>query len=173
MHGEALATLDGNWQVGFQPGRHGPATAELPLGSWSENSDEGIRYFAGTGTYSRTLDVKPGWLGKDAQLWLDLGEVHELAEVIVNGKSLGVAWRPPYRVDIASALHAGKNTLEIAVTDLWVNRLIRDAQPGVQDAFTFTVPKFYKGKEPLVPAGLVGPVKLERVAPVPAAAAAK
>jgi hypothetical protein len=167
-HGEPLATLDGNWQVSFQTGRHAPATAELPLGSWSDNSDEGIRYFAGTGTYSRALDVKPGWLGKGVRLWLDLGEVHELAEVIVNGKSLGVAWRPPYRIDIAPALHGGKNTLEIAVTDLWVNRLIRDAQPDVKDAFTFTVPKFYKGKEPLVPSGLIGPVKLERVAPVAA-----
>jgi hypothetical protein len=168
---ESLGALDGPWQVAFQPGRHAPASAQLPLGSWSDNSDEGIRYFAGTGAYSRTLDVKPGWLGKGAQVWLDLGEVHELAEVIVNGTSLGVSWRPPYRVDIASALHAGSNTLEIAVTDLWVNRLIRDAQPDVKDAFTFTVPKFYKGKEPLVPAGLVGPVKLERIAPVAAAAA--
>ncbi len=165
---ETVATLDGSWHVAFQAGRHAPASAELPLGSWSDSKDEGIRYFAGTGTYSRTLDVKPAWLGKGAQLWLDLGDVHELAEVIVNGKSLGVAWRPPYRVDIASALHAGSNTLEIAVTDLWVNRLIRDAQPDVKDAFTFTVPKFYKGAEPLVPAGLVGPVKLERVAPVAA-----
>jgi hypothetical protein len=169
-HGEALGTLDGAWQVAFQAGRHAPATAELPLGSWSDNGDEGIRYFAGTGTYSRALDVKPAWLGKGTQLWLDLGEVHELAEVIVNGKSLGVAWRPPYRVDIAPALHAGRNTLEIAVTDLWVNRLIRDARPDAKDAFTFTVPKSYKGAEPLVPAGLVGPVKLERIAPVAAPA---
>jgi hypothetical protein len=90
--------------------------------------------------------------------------MHELAEVRVNGRSLGVTWRPPYRIDIAAALHSGANTLEIAVTDLWANRLIHDARPDAQGAFTFTVPKFFKGDEALSPAGLIGPVRLERQA---------
>ncbi|MHA4868885.1 glycosyl hydrolase [Duganella sp. PWIR1] len=160
-----VATLDGKWQVSFQPGRHAPANAEIPLGSWSEQVDEGIKYFAGTGTYSRNLDVPVHWLAKNSQLWLDLGQVHELAEVSVNGKNMGVMWRPPYRVNIAPALRAGKNTIDIAVTNLWVNRLIHDARPDAKDAYTFTVPKFYKGVEPLLPSGLAGPVTLEQISP--------
>ncbi len=161
---EVVATLDGSWHVEFQPGRGAPTSAELKLGSWSEDAVEGIRYFAGTGTYRRILNAPSKWLGKGAHLWLALGEMHELAEVRVNGRSLGVTWRPPYRIDIAAALHSGANTLEIAVTDLWANRLIHDARPDAQGAFTFTVPKFFKGDEALSPAGLIGPVRLERQA---------
>ena len=93
---------------------------------------------------------------------MDLGEVHELAAVSVNGQSVGVLWRPPYRVNIAPALHAGSNSVAIAVTDLWVNRLIGDAQPDAKQHYTYTVPSFYKADSPLVPAGLMGPVRLQR-----------
>jgi hypothetical protein len=155
--------LPGPWQLSFEPGRGAPATIEVgQLESWSKHGDPGVRYFAGTGTYHRTLDVPAASLGQGSRLWLDLGEVHELAEVRVNGQSLGVVWRPPYRMDLTPALHAGNNTLEVAVTDLWVNRLIRDAQAEETHKISFTVPVFYRGKEPLLPAGLIGPVTLER-----------
>ena len=53
-----------------------------------------------------------------------------LAEVSVNGKALGILWKAPFRVDVTGALKPGANTLEIRVTNLWVNRLIGDQQPG-------------------------------------------
>ncbi len=46
---------------------------------------------------------------------------------------MGVSWHPPFRVDITSALHAGKNRLEIRVVNVWVNRLIGDKQPGAKE----------------------------------------
>ena len=55
----------------------------------------------------------------NAKLFLDLGDVHELAEVHLNGKNLGVVWSPPFRMDISRAIKAGKNKLEIAVVNFW------------------------------------------------------
>jgi hypothetical protein len=91
---------------------------------------------------------------------LDLGVVKNLAEVIVNGKSMGVVWKQPFRVDVTNALKAGTNKLEIKVTNLWVNRLIGDAQPGVKQKITYTTMPFYQANSPLQPSGLIGPVKI-------------
>jgi len=66
--------------------------------------------------------------------------VHEIAEVIVNGKSVRTLWKAPYRVDISDYVIPGDNTLEIKVTSLWPNRLIRDAQlPEEKDSHTLPI----------------------------------
>ena len=62
---------------------------------------------------------------------LDLGEVHEIAEVTVNGKAYPALWKPPYRVDISDAVRGlADSTVDISirVTNLWPNRLIGDAR---------------------------------------------
>jgi len=92
---------------------------------------------------------------------LDLGDVRNLAEVTVNGKPLGIVWKTPYRLDVSSAMHPGDNTIEIRVANLWVNRLIGDAQPNAQKAAFITIHP-YKPNSPLVPSGLIGPVRLLR-----------
>jgi len=156
-----LAKIEGPWNVSFQPDRGAPASAVLDqLTSWSDNSDQGIKYFSGTGTYSKTIQVPESWLKSGAETWLDLGSVKNLAEVILNGKSLGIVWKTPFRVDLTSALKQGENQLEIRVTDLWVNRLIGDQQPGTKTKITYTTQAFYKADSPLIPSGLLGPVKI-------------
>ena len=158
-----VATIEGPWTVSFEPERGAPGKATFEkLSSWSDNSDEGIKYFSGAGTYSKTVEVSPDWLKKGNHLSIDLGEVKNLAEVSVNGKSLGIVWKKPYRVDITSAVTAGKNTLDIKVTNPWVNRIIGDRQPNVAKTYTFTAPKFYKADSKLVPSGLLGPVTIIR-----------
>ncbi len=156
-----LGTVEGSWNVAFQPGRGAPAGISLDtLGSWSDNSDPGVKYFSGTGTYTKTIQAPADWFKKGARLWLDLGEVKNLAEVAVNGKPLGVVWKTPFRVDVTSALKPGANNLEIKVTNLWVNRLIGDQQPGVTKKYTYTAMRFYRADSPLLPSGLLGPVRL-------------
>jgi len=59
-------------------------------------------------------------------------------------------------VDVASALKPGPNTVEIKVTNPWVNRIIGDRQPNAAKTYTFTSPKFYKADSKLVPSGLLG-----------------
>jgi hypothetical protein len=56
----------------------------------------------------------------------------------------------------------GANTLEIRVTDLWVNRLIGDQQPNVTKKYTYTALEFYRADSPLLPSGLLGPVLIMR-----------
>jgi hypothetical protein len=87
-------------------------------------------------------------------------EVKNLAEVSVNGKHLGIAWKTPYRVDVTSALKPGKNSLEIRVTNAGVHRIIGDRQPSVTKTYTFTSLKFYKADSKLVASGLLGPVRI-------------
>jgi hypothetical protein len=158
-----LATIAGPWDLAFQAGRGAPAKISLDrLISWSESPDPGVKYFSGTGTYTRTVDAPEEWFHDGARLWLDLGDVKNLAEVTVNGKPLGILWKTPFRVDATSALAAGANTLEIKVANLWVNRLIGDKQPGATKTFTYTAVEFYRADSPLLPSGLLGPVKIVR-----------
>jgi alpha-L-rhamnosidase/Glycosyl hydrolases family 2, sugar binding domain len=160
-----VATLEGSWNVAFQNGRGAPAAITLNrLVSWTANGDPGVRYFSGTGTYTKTFNVKATWLKHGSHLWIDLGDVKNLAEVRINGKSLGVVWHAPYRVDITSALRTGANTMSIEVVNAWVNRLIGDQQPGVINPVTFTDFKPYKADSPLLESGLIGPVVIVRTA---------
>jgi len=104
-------------------------------------------------------------LNKKARYWLDLGDVKNLAEVIVNGRNIGITWKKPFRIDITDALKQGPNSIQIKVTNTWVNRLIGDAQAGVANKITFTTMPFYKPDSPLLPSGLLGPVKLVAATP--------
>ena len=91
---------------------------------------------------------------------IDLDEVKNIAEVIINGKNLGTVWKKPFIVNITEGLKVGDNTIEIKVTNLWVNRLIGDAQPDVKQKITFTTMPFYQANSPLLPSGLMGEVKI-------------
>jgi hypothetical protein len=130
------------------------------LASYTENADTGIKYFSGTASYTKTITADKNWFAKDVQLWLDLGDVKNLAEVFVNGTSLGIVWKKPFRIDVTNALKAGENKIEIKVTNLWVNRLIGDVQPNVTHKITYTTMPFYQADSKLLPSGLLGPVKV-------------
>jgi hypothetical protein len=160
---EAIATIEGPWDLTFEPDRGAPAKVTLDkLTSWSENPDEGIKYFSGAGTYTKIIQAPQEWFNGGAHLSIDLGEVKNLAEVSVNSKPLEIVWKTPYRVDITSALKPGANTVEIKVTNAWVNRIIGDRQPTVTKTYTFTSPTFYKADSKLVISGLLGPVRIIR-----------
>ncbi len=156
-----LSTLSLPWSISFQTGRGAPQQITTDkLESWSTSSDPGVKYFSGTGTYTANLEVPENWFKKDSQLWLDLGDVKNLAQIFVNGKDLGIVWKRPFRVDLTGVLKPGMNQLEIKVTNLWVNRLIGDQQPRVRQKITYTTQAFYKADSPLLPSGLLGPVEI-------------
>jgi len=157
-----LATVDGPWKVAFQPLRGAPPSITLDrLIDWKDSSDPGVKYFSGIGTYTKTINASADWFKKGTHLWLDLGDVKNLAEVTLNGKDLGVVWHTPYRVDLTAALKPGANQLTIKVVNAWVNRLIGDQQPGAKK-YTFADVKPYKADSPLLPSGLLGPVAVIR-----------
>ncbi|HEY4248549.1 MAG TPA: glycosyl hydrolase [Lacunisphaera sp.] len=125
----ARTNVTGPWRVDFPPHLGAPASIILnQLASWTENSEEGVQHFSGTATYSKTILIPPDFVGAGRRVFLDLGNVKHIASVRINGKSFPALWKPPYRLEVTSALRQGENALEIEATNLWPNRLIGDAR---------------------------------------------
>jgi len=177
-----LMTLGGPWNIRFQADRGAPDKARFDtLADFRQNADPAIRYFSGIAGYARTFNAPVSKIAEKRRLWIDLGKVGDLAEVWVNGRLMGTAWKPPYRVDIGSAIRSGRNTLEVRVVNLWVNRLIGDVQSGVTRKITFTAADGevaagttpeqaarqkampYKPDAPLRPSGLMGSEAAQRI----------
>jgi len=159
------STLEGPWQVSFDPKWGGPEHVTFDtLEDWSKNEQPGIKFYSGIATYRRTF-ARPEGLPDDSSLWLDLGTVHEMARVRLNGKEVGVVWSAPWRVNLSDAVQPGENRLEIEVANLWPNRLIGDAALPPEKRFTWTIQDHpYRADSELLPSGLLGPVTLNRSA---------
>ncbi len=158
--------IGGEWKVTFDTAWGAPAEMKFPeLISWSEHKNQGIKYYSGAGFYSKTIIVPPDWLASGRRVHIDLGEVREVAEVFVNGKSAGILWKPPFRADISELVKAGANDLKIEVMNLWCNRLAGDNELPLDKRFTKTNIKTHGYRtDPnywmVQPAGLLGPVRL-------------
>jgi hypothetical protein len=139
-----LLQLDGPWEVAFDPRWGGPASIQFEsLSDWTANADAGIRYYSGTAVYTKTFEIAASPDGQSVSL--ALGEVKHIAEVTLNGKALGVVWTAPWEIEITKALQAGKNRIEIAVTNVWANRLIGDEQHPADIVWQIGEPKFKGG----------------------------
>ena len=136
--------------------------------SWTGHEDPGVKFYSGQGNYTKGLQVPADWLAKGRRVHLDLGEVRDVAEVWVNGKSAGILWKPPYRVDVTSLVKPGENALKIEVRNLWINRISGDLKLPEEERFTWTntqgsdrfAPPAGQGWENPLPAGLLGPVRM-------------
>ncbi len=154
--------LNSPWSVSFD-GLDAPVGTRKwkKLSSLTESDETQVKYFSGTTTYSNSFNLSKKNL--PAALSIDLGEVGQMADVYVNGEHVDFLWKAPYKACYEGKLKPGKNTIEVKVVNVWVNRLIGDAQPGAQKHSYCPVP-FYNADSPLLPAGLMGPVKLELLA---------
>ena len=153
-----VGDLTGPWTVHFDPKWGGPESAHFDdLVSWTDRPEPGIKYYSGTAIYEKSFNAPDA---KNGKLWLDLGAVRELAEVKVNGKSCGILWCPPWRVDVRAAMKPGPNRLQIEVVNFWPNRIIGDANLPPDQRLTQTNIRKLTAKTPLEPAGLFGPVRL-------------
>jgi hypothetical protein len=153
--------LKDKWTVQFDKALGGPAQpVEFNgLTNWAQNSNDAIKYYSGTASYSQQLN----WKGVTANTWLDLGKVDNLADVYINGTYCGTAWMYPYRVNISKALKAGNNNIRIVVANTWANRLIGDHALPEDKRITWTNATYRLEGKPLLPAGLLGPVKIIRI----------
>ena len=155
-----LMTLSGPWIVNFDPKWGGPATATFDqLVDWTNRPEEGIKFYSGTAVYHKKFDLSET-PSKGQRLILDLGEVHEVASVRLNGKDLGVVWDKTARLDITSAANKGDNDLEVTVVNLWPNRLKEDESLPKEKRLTETNIHKFTTASPLLPSGLVGPVSI-------------
>jgi hypothetical protein len=161
--------IPGPWKVNFPPNWGAPPLAVFDrLISWTESKIQGIKYFSGTAIYQNTFNLDEGSVKK--KMILDLGEVRDVAEVFINGKSAGILWKKPYQADISQLVQPGTNDLKIEIVNLWVNRMTGDMLSDPKDRFCKTNQSYMKsevwpgGDEPfrLQTAGLLGPVTLHR-----------
>jgi len=176
--------VSGGWDLSFPPNWGAPPAVALgKLVSWTENTNDGVRYFSGTATYEKEIEITADRLAAGRELWLDLGAVKNFAEVSLNGQNFGVLWKPPFRVNITAAAKPGANKLAVKVTNLWPNRLIGDEQlppdvewdgkqlkawpqwlldgkPGPTGRLTFTTWHHWQKDDALLESGLLGPVTL-------------
>ncbi|BAU56202.1 glycosyl hydrolase [Mucilaginibacter gotjawali] len=164
-----MQKLDGVWKAIFDTQWGGPAKAEFPeLVSWTKRPEEGIKYYSGTATYTKTFDLSRGadskGTHKPGKIFLDLGEVKNVAEVRLNGKKLGILWCAPWRVEITNAVKPTGNILEVDVINLWANRVVGDLNLPKEKRFTKTHDAFrfdmLRGSTPLLESGLLGPVRV-------------
>lgn len=176
--------VKGSWEVQFEPNRGAPEHATFDkLISWSEHAEAGVKYFSGAAIYQKNFYISQNFLRKNQRLFLDLGKVQVIAEVKLNGKEVGTAWKPPFRVDITDAAKVGDNALEVKVVNLWINRMIGDELLPEDSArnsngtlkewpkwldnktsptgrHTFTSWKLWAKDAPLQQSGLLGQVRL-------------
>jgi hypothetical protein len=155
-----IKTLSGDWSVTFDSTFGGPKEAIpfLSLSDWSQNNNPAIQYYSGTAEYSKVFQWKSATY--EGGVFLDLGRVGNIAEVFVNGIPCGVAWTPPYHVEITKALKEGENTVIIEVTNTWANRLIGDYHLPEAKRITKTTAPYRLAGKSLVSGGLLGPVTL-------------
>jgi hypothetical protein len=152
--------IEGPWAVSFDPSMGAPAEVRFDrLDDWTTRPEPGLKHYSGIATYRTAFDLPPSAIANQAPLFLDLGRVEVMARVRVNGTDCGVVWAAPWRVDIRQATRPAGNTLEIEVANLWPNRMIGDAA-SPQPKFTQTTYRPYQAEDPLLPSGLLGPVRL-------------
>ncbi len=180
------------WNLSFPPNWGAPPAVALDkLISWTDHTNDGVRYFSGTATYAKEIQIPAERLIAGRELWLDLGAVKNFAEVSLNGQDLGVLWKPPFRVNVTAAAKPGLNRLVVKVTNLWPNRLIGDEQlppdcewngmelkawpqwlldgkPSPTGRLTFTTWHHWTKDSRLLESGLLGPVTLRTAEVIPA-----
>ncbi|MDR1779782.1 MAG: glycosyl hydrolase [Tannerella sp.] len=158
-----VKTLNDPWEVAFDPAWGGPEKTVFDrLTDWSQNADEGIRYYSGTAVYRQTFHIE----GTQSKRYaLSLGKVRNMARIRLNGNDLGVVWAEPWQTEITGAIRDGDNELEIEVVNLWANRLIGDENVTSPDGkrFTFATYKHYTKDSPLLESGLLGPVTIDEI----------
>ncbi|WP_106831665.1 glycosyl hydrolase [Parabacteroides pacaensis] len=182
--------LTGAWNVNFKSNTNDSIVTVLDsLISWPSSTKDKIRYFSGTANYEKKFTLSKEQIRTGNSLELDLGNVYVMAEVIVNEKNLGILWKTPFKIDLDSFVHEGVNTLEVRITNLWVNKLIGEEQlpadfewkngsikewpewlvnntPRPAARTTFTTWKHWGKDSPLQPSGLLGPVIIRSYARV-------
>jgi len=156
----SVKKLSASWNVQFDPENGGPVNPVVfdTLTSWSQHADPAVRFYSGTAIYKNSFS----WTATDAgkKIWLELDSLANIASVRVNGQECGILWTRPYWLDLTAAMHTGQNTIEISVTNTWANRLIGDQALPEEKRITRTTAPFRLKDKPLLPAGLLGEVKL-------------
>lgn len=159
----ARSPLQGPWVVQF-PGKWGaPEQIRMEkLGSMSDSEIEGVRHFSGICIYQTSFSHeadKAGGVWK--RYWLELGRLEVMAEVSLNGQTVGTVWNRPARIEITRALKPGRNELVVRVANSWRNRMIGDSALPEDKRFTWSSYQPFKPETPLPASGWIGPAFIQ------------
>jgi hypothetical protein len=157
---KSIRLLKDDWLVTFDTAFGGPS-GKIPfpkLSSWSFAHEPSIRFYSGTATYHNSFEVSRS--SAVSRFALEIDSIYDIATVKINGIDCGTLWTQPYHCDITKAVRTGKNNIEIEVTNTWRNRLIGDNALAAEKRITWTNAPFRLKDKPLLPAGLMGEVKL-------------
>jgi hypothetical protein len=151
-------TIEGPWHLTLGPGA---AVTLERLVSWAELPAG--RSYSGWAAYETEFVFGADASGIEWEI--DLGDVHETAEVSLNGEPLGAAWKAPRRLACGRALHAGRNHLRVEVANLWIHEMATRPEPAewkrVDETYGIRWGRYGEVKpETLPPSGLLGPVRL-------------
>jgi len=160
----APRALDAGWVL-HAPPRELLSSGTRPLQldalrSWTSFEEPLVKYHAGTLEYTLQFEVGEDWLDDRTRVFLELGQVRELAEIVLNGRNLGVVWKPPFGVEATGALRKGQNVLVVRVTNFWPNRIIGEHSMPPDQRWTRTNIRKLTQDTPLMESGLLGPVRL-------------
>lgn len=181
----APVEIRGPWEVSFPAGLGAPEKITLDtLTSLEKHPEPGVGHFSGTAVYRVRFTVPAGLFAPDRAYTLDLGAVHVMARLRLNGEPLGLLWKAPYRVVATPSLRPGENTLEIEVINRWANRLVgdehlpadserwpegnlktwpqwlADGKPSPSGRVAFSTWNLWEKDDSLPESGLEGPVRL-------------
>ncbi len=182
---KTVEEITGPWTVAFDPklGGSPKPVAFDSLQDWTTRPEPGIKYYSGPAMYRKSFDCPAAGSGR--RMFLNLGKVHNLASVRLNGRDLGTVWCAPWSLEITKEVKQKDNALEIEVVNLWPNRLIGDEQlpadyerddkgklkslpdwllkntPRTSGRITFATYNSWKKDDPLLPSGLLGPVTVQ------------
>src|SRR6185436_6759676 len=148
------------WVIQFdvKMGGKGDRIRIRELKSWTNFTDTAIKFYSGAAIYSNTFELKNYDVSQSGLLRID--SLYNIATVKINGIECGTLWTAPYELDITKAVKSGENKIEIEVTNTWHNRLIGDALLPQEKRITWTTAPFRLKDKPLLPAGIIGEVKL-------------
>lgn len=175
FHQKASFPLEGTWAVEFKGLGGMQAKMDLTkLADWT--TLPGLKDFSGAGLYTMEADLPSDFTEKNKTVFLDLGQVQEVAEVKINGTQAGVVWMQPYRLNISGLLKPGKNQFQIRVVNSLWNYAAGMEKPNpipeeLQAHYGTTWKQAYNGWDSLqaikkhnkndrMPSGLLGPVTL-------------
>jgi len=168
--------LSNDWSISFQGvGNFSTNLVMQTLTDWTKI--KGLENFSGTAVYVTEFEIS----NSGDQVFIDLGEVHEVASVWINGQDAGKVWMSPYRLDISKQIKSGTNRLEITVANLLWNYAAGLEQPTpvpfeLQAHYGADSSSHYKAwsrfqemkkNHNRVPSGLLGPVSLQTVSSAP------
>lgn len=157
-----LQEVRSTWNVTFESAFKTPRPMQMNvLRDLSTISNDSVKYFSGTATYTTNTELKKA--GKGEHLFITFDKVGTMAKVCINGKYAGGVWTTPYKLEVTDFVKDGINEIKVEVVNTWVNRIIGDlnAPESERQVYCFINP--HRPDSPLPASGLIGAVVFETV----------